>query len=48
MLYIIQKFKNKIIQCFSLVVAFHIGIALLCRTLKAAVLTKYTAEKEQK
>jgi len=48
MLYIIQKFKNKNLQCFSLLVAFHIGVALLCRTLKATVLTKYTAEKEQK
>lgn len=44
MLYIIEKFKNK----FSLLVAFHIGVASLYRTWKAAVLTKYIAEKEQK
>lgn len=47
MFYIIQPFKNKILQCFSLLVAFWVGVALLCRTLKGAVLTKYTAEKKK-
>ncbi|XP_075567253.1 mitochondrial adenyl nucleotide antiporter SLC25A24 isoform X1 [Pelecanus crispus] len=48
MLYMIQKFKNKILQCFIVLVAFHTGVASLCRIFESSCINKIHSRKRKK